>query len=786
MFRKEFFVRFQFAFCRTAIPGLVIAYAALQSACASGQTGPGVPATAANEQTIEQRTENLLSQMSTEEKIGQLSDLVYVPPQYKVPGVSPDQPVEESVAQGKLGSLLFVSDPATVNHLQHIAVEKSPHHIPLSFGFDVIHGFRTVFPVPLAMAASWDTELVARSQAIAAMEARSVGINVTFSPMLDIARDPRWGRMVEGAGEDPYLGSAMAAAQVRGFQGEFIGAPDHLLATAKHFVGYGAAEGGRDYDASYIPESQLRNVYMPPFRAAVDAGVGSVMSAYMDLNDVPATGNRWLLHDVLREEWRFKGFILSDADAVKRLQTHGFAKDEEDAAVRALSAGVNMEIALAHTAFGAQLPGAVRGGRVTQKELDDAVRPVLTMKFRLGLFDHPYVDEARSKQILASPDHRTAARVAAERSAVLLRNAGGLLPLKKNTYHQIAVIGPLADSKIDTSGPQSFGQNVGDTVSVLDGLRTKLGSSATLSYAQGAQLRRMFPSRADVMSGVKEEPAWTATQSSEEVGKAADLARKSDLTILVLGEAQNMSGESASQTSLDLPGSQEGLLETIVAAGKPVVLVLFNGRPLSINWAAEHVPAILDAWYPGSQGGPGIANLLFGDATPGGKLPFTWPRGVGQIPISYSHNTTQAPEDQGTRYWDEPSTPLFPFGFGLSYTQFKFANNKIDKTSARADDTVIVSVDVTNTGGTAGDEVVQLYTHQRHGSASRPVRELKGFRRISLAPQETMTIHFTIGREQLAFWSGALRSWNFEPSIYDVWIGNSSDAELHTELTVTK
>ncbi len=737
-------------------------------------------------QTIAQRTQSLLSQMSVEEKIGQLSDLVYVPPEYKVPGVSPEQPVEESIAQGRIGSLLFVKDAATSNRLQHIAVEKSPHHIPLTFGFDVIHGFRTVFPVPLALAASWDPGLVTASQTIAAKEARSVGIDVTFSPMVDIARDPRWGRMVEGAGEDPYLGSVMAVAQVRGFQGDVLGTPDHLLATAKHFAGYGAAEGGRDYDAAYISDSQLRNVYLPPFKAAVDAGAGSVMSAYMDLNDVPATGNRWLLHDVLRDEWGFAGFVISDADAVKSLQKHGFARDEKDAAVRALHAGINMEMGLGHTAFAAQLPSALKEGLITQSQLDDAVRPILAMKFRMGLFDHPYVDELASKQILTMPESRVSARVAAERSAVLLRNEGALLPLKKDTYRHIAVIGPLADSKADTSGPQAFAQNVSESVTLLDGLRNKLGPSATISFAPGAQMRRMFASREEAMSGLKPEPAWTETQIEQERTAAVDLARSSDLVVMVLGEAQNMSGEMASQSSLEMPGGQEALLKEVMAVGKPVLLILMNGRPLNLVWAAEHVPAILEVWYPGSEGGAAVANLLFGDATPGGKLPFTWPRDVGQIPISYAHNTTQAPEDQAKRYFDSPSTPLFPFGYGLSYTQFRFSNLKIDHTSAKTSDTINVSVDVTNVGRLAGDEVVELYTHQQFGSASRPVRELKGFTRINLASQETRNVHFSLSGTQLAFWSGALRSWNYEPSVYDVWAGGDSDAPLHGEFSVTK
>ena len=764
---------------------VLAACAGFLSAEAANNNSMALPGAGANDAAIELAANRLLSQMSTDEKVGQLSQLFYIPALFHLPGLSPEKPAEESIALGKVGSLTFVTDPKTANRLQHIAVDKTPHHIPLIFGNDVVHGFRTIFPVPLAMAASWDPELVSRSQAIAAMEARAAGVNWTFSPMVDVARDARWGRIVEGAGEDPYLGSVMAAAQVRGFQGDHIGAPSHLLACAKHFAGYGAAEGGRDYDAAYIPEELLRNVYLPPFHAAVDAGVGTLMSAYLDVNDVPATGNRWLLHDILRAAWGFKGFVVSDADAVKSLSTHGFARDEQDAAVRALRAGVNMEMAGGHDAYADELPAAMREGLVTQAQLDDAVRPILKMKFRLGLFDHPFVDETLASQILADPAHRDAARVAAERSAVLLRNKDNLLPLNKGAYHRIAVIGPLADSKIDTTGPDSFQQKASETVTVLDGLRATLGSDTALTYAQGAQLRRRFTTKLDALSGAHQQPEWSEEQTQQEIAKAVDAARGADLAVMVLGEAQNMTGESASRGSLDLPGAQERLLEAVSAIGKPIVLILINGRPLNIVWASQHVPAILEAWYPGSQGGNAIAHLLFGDATPGGKLPLTWPRNVGQIPIGYAHNTTQAPESQGERYWDEESTPLYPFGFGLSYASFNLTNLHIDRDAATLAGAVNVSVDVKNTGTVTGDEVVQLYTHQRYGSASRPVRELKGFRRVTLIPGQTETIRFPLGREQLSYWSGASHTWIYEPSTYDFWVGDDSAASQHMEFSVT-
>ena len=603
---------------------LICTLSALMTVVASGQTPSAV---LPDDKAVEKRVNALLDRMTLEEKIGQLSQLFLF---------GPSKQVDDALAKGQLGSLLFVTDPARINSLQRIAVEKSRLHIPLIFGFDVIHGFRTIFPVPIAMAASWDPSMVSAAQAIAAKEASSVGINWTFAPMVDIARDPRWGRIVEGAGEDPWLGSAMAAAQVRGFQGEYIGSPDHVLACMKHFAGYGAAEGGRDYDASNISETLLWNVYLRPFHAAVEAGVGSAMSAYMDLNDVPATGNRWLLHDVLRGDWRFQGFVVSDANAVKSLVVHGFAKDLPDAAVLALDAGVDMEMAIGTTAYSQNLAAAISSGKVTVQQIEEADRAVLGMKVRLGLFEHPYVDEARAARALATPEHRTAARVAAERSAVLLRNEGRLLPLGKTAYAKIAVVGPLADSQVDTLGSWAFNEDLTETVTVLAGLRNKAGSQAQLTFAPGVEISRKFPSPFAQLSRSKPPAPWTPEQAKDELRKAVDLAGSSDLTILVLGETQQMSGESASRESLALPGNEEQLLEAVAATGKPVVLVLLNGRPLDIRWAAQHIPAILEAWYPGTQGGNAIANLLFGDAVPGGKLPVTWPRDSGQVPIYYA------------------------------------------------------------------------------------------------------------------------------------------------------
>jgi len=730
-----------------------------------------------SDKAVQVQANKLLKQMTSDEKIGQLSQTF---------AFVANPTLEKRISNGELGSVLFLTDPAQINKLQRAAVEGSRLHIPLLFGLDVIHGFRTIFPVPIAMAASWDPSMVEKAQAVAAEEARAVGIHWTFAPMVDIARDPRWGRIVEGAGEDPYLGSAMAAAQVRGFQGEYLGSPNHIIACAKHFAGYGAAEGGRDYEAADISDEQLWNVYFPPFHSAVNAGTGTLMSAYMDLNGVPATGNRWLLHDVLREQWHFQGFVVSDADAVKDLKTHGFAKDPADAAVRALLAGVNMEMAVGSTDYGAYLPSALKEGHITAAQLDDAVRPIIETKIRLGLLQHPYVDEAAAKQTIESPGHRTEARRAAERSAVLLRNEGGMLPLKPSACKKIAVIGPLADSKWDVQGSWTFGNDANENVTVLRGVRDQAAPGTDVEYDQGVQISRKFPSPFAALMRDKRQEAWSEEQANAQFAKAVQAARDSDLALMVLGETQDMTGEMASRSSLDLPGRQQQLLEAVVATGKPVVLVLLNGRPLNITWAAEHVPAILEAWYPGAQAGNSIADLLFGTAVPGGKLPFTWPRDVGQVPLFYSHTLSHHPELQGRRYFNEQSTPLFPFGFGLSYATFQFSNLKVSKSQIHKGENVAVAVDVENTSEVPGDEVVQLYIHQQYGSSSRPVRELKGFRRVSLRAHEQETVKLLLTRDDLTYWSSATKSWTQDASQFDFWAGGDSTAELHSTFAVVR
>lgn len=728
---------------------------------------------------IDKRVDDLLRQMTLQEKVGQLNQIFYLP--------MLTTNADERVRKGEIGSFLFVTDPAVINRLQRIAVEESRLKIPILFAFDVIHGFRTVFPVPLALASSFDPALIEKVQTIAAREAAAVGIKWTFAPMLDVARDARWGRIVEGPGEDPYLASIIAAAQVRGFQGPDVAAPDRLMACMKHFAGYGASEAGRDYDSANLSDSELHNVHFPPFKAAVKAGVGSVMSAYMNLNDVPATANKFLLQDILRGEWGFRGFVVSDAFSVKDLVTHGFARDPADAAMRAITTGLTMD--MGSDTYTAQLPKLVEQGQISTTVIDDAVRSILRAKFRLGLFERPYVDESRAKKLQATPEHRQAASIAAHKSAVLLRNEGSFLPLTKNDpkISSIAVIGPVANTGREMFGPWSLAGDPDEAITVVHGLRNKVGPKVKVEYARGGEVRRTYPSIFDIFERGPKPPPLTAQEQNAELDAAVELAGRSDLVVIALGEIQNMSGEVASRTSIKLPGRQQELLERVVATGKPLVLVLINGRPLDISWAAERVPAILEAWHPGIEGGNAIADLLFGDANPGGKLPVTFPRDIGQVPIYYGLNRTQKPEDAPdftSRYLDIPSSPLYPFGYGLSYTTFAITNLRLGRPEIRRGESVEIQVDVENTGKRAGDEVVQLYIHQRAGSASRPVRELKGFERVTLSPGEKRTVRFKLSPAELQFWSTAERRWVQEAADFDVWVGADSRASLHATLQV--
>jgi beta-glucosidase len=729
-----------------------------------------------SEAEVARRVDAILGKLSLEEKIGQLTQISGAP---FFPGPKP----EEVIRKGGAGSVLWLNDVKQFNALQKIAVEESPSKIPLLFALDVIHGYRTIFPVPLAMASSWDPLVAERAQTVAAREARAAGLHWTFGPMLDIARDARWGRIVEGAGEDPCLGAAMAAAQVHGFQGESFSAPDRILACAKHFAGYGAADGGRDYDPVYLPENQLRNVYFPPFEAAVKAGVGTFMSAYMDLNDVPASGNRWLLRDVLRDEWGFIGFVVSDAFAVASLVTQGFARDGRDAAYRALSAGVDMD--MASNTYSQYLAGLVEDGTLKLEVLDASVRSILAIKVRMGLFEQPYTDEAKLAQVLAIPEHRMEARLAAQRSMVLLRNEGGLLPLARD-LRNVAVIGPLADSMEAMEGSWMVSGHTPAAVTVLAGMRARL-PGAKVEYAPGPEIRRDIPSWFDAMDPETRQVPQTPEQAEAAFQAALETARNADVVVMVLGENADLAGEAASRASLDLPGRQEELLQAVVALSKPVVLVLLNGRPLSICWAAENVPAILESWEPGSEGGHAVADILFGDVNPGGKLPVTFACKGSHGPLYYARNLTHSPESSpryNPRYWDGLPAPLFPFGFGLSYTTFAITNLKVTALQVKVGSPVDVTADVTNTGRVTGDEVVQLYIHQKAGSDSRPRRLLKGFERVTLQPGETKTVNFTLGPAELSYWSTNAGKWIQEAGAFGIWVGADSQATLHADLEV--
>ena len=729
-----------------------------------------------------QKAEALLKQMTVDEKVGQLNESSGM----VMPGIATEKP-DDLIASGGVGSILWQMN----NRLQHIAIEKSRLHIPIIFGFDVIHGYRTVFPVPLAMASSWDPSVEEQAQHLAAEDARAAGIQWTFTPMVDIARDARWGRIVEGAGEDPYLGSAMARAQVRGFQGEKLG-PNSVLACVKHFAGYGAADGGRDYDSVYVPEELMENVYLVPFHAAEEAGAGSFMSAYMDLNEVPATGNHWLLTDVLRKDWGFQGVVLSDAFAVGSLVTHGYARDGEDAAYKAITAGLNMD--MASLTYSHNLAKLVHDGKVSEKYLDEMVLPILEAKYDLGLFEHPYADESKVDATLSRPEGLAMERKLASRSMVLLRNENHALPLSKS-LKKVAVIGPLADSKEEIEGGWTVeglfspGGGKSHPVTVLAGIKNKLGPNAQVTLVAGPMPARLYPGFMDAFSGRKPAPPPTPEEIADWIAKAKAAAADADVVIAVMGETASMSGEAASRSSLELPGIQEQMLEAVAASGTPVTLVLEGGRPLDIRCASEHVPAILEAWYPGTEGGNAVADVLFGDVNPGGKLPVSWPRTAGSEPLYYNHTLTHEPEDAPrftSRYWDIDSKPLYPFGFGLSYSTFKFANLQLSKTSMGVDGITEVSVDVINAGSVAGDAVAQIYIHQRYGSASRPVWQLKGFERIALQPGETKTLKFPLGKDELKYWNPQSKQWIVEPSEFDVWAGEDSKASLHADLKVTQ
>jgi beta-glucosidase len=728
---------------------------------------------------IEHRIDSLLQRMTVEEKIGQLAQYTSNTPENL-----------ELVRQGKVGSLFNVLGAADVNAAQKVAVEQSRLKIPLIFGLDVIHGYRTVFPVPIASAGSFDPELIEQAERIAAKEATAAGIKWTFAPMVDISRDPRWGRMVEGAGEDPYLGSVVGAARVRGFQGKDIADPQRVVACTKHYVAYGAVEGGRDYNTVDISEALLREVYLPPFHAAVKAGSATIMSAFEDLNGVPATVNRHTLTDILRGEWGFQGFVVSDYGAVDELLPHGVARDQADAVRQALSAGVEMD--MADGAYGKQLGPLIKSGKVPMNVLDEAVRRVLRIKFEAGLFENPYTDPQREGRDILTAEGVQLARKLAQESVVLLKNENNLLPLDKNTK-TIAVIGPLANDKADQLGSWVAQGRGADAIAPLEGIKAQAKNTEVL-YAKGVDID-YFGKSPDIGAPVAAPAPSTATGVADVsapagpsgIEDAVRAAQKADVVVMFLGELAGMTGEASSRASLDLPGKQQQLLEAIVATGKPVVLVLESGRPLDIRWANEHVPSILQAWYPGVQSGNAIADLLFGDASPSARMPISWPRTVGQIPVYYNHKNTGRPMSADrwhTGYLDESKEPLFPFGYGLTYTEFRYTNLKVESATVASTGTLHVTADLQNIGTRGGTEVVQFYVHDRVAPTSRPVRELKGFSRVTLAPGEHKTVAFSVNANELGSYDPSMH-WIVPAGSYDLWIAPNAKEGLSGEFQIT-
>ncbi|MEA2173281.1 MAG: beta-glucosidase [Blastocatellia bacterium] len=720
---------------------------------------PRVAAQRKSANDVEQRINALLAQMTLAEKLGQLQQL-----DGEANGNYRPEHLD-MVRKGLLGSTLNVRGAQKTNELQRIAVTESRLKIPLIFGFDVIHGYRTIFPVPLGEASSWDPKAAERAASIAAAESRATGVHWTFAPMVDIARDARWGRIVEGSGEDTFLGAAMARARVTGFQGSDYSAPDRVVACAKHWVAYGAAEAGRDYNTTDMSEGRLREIYFPPFKAAVDAGVGTFMSAFNDLNGVPSSANPFTLTKVLRGEWKFDGLVVSDYTSVEELIKHGLAVDGKAAAREALNAGVDMEmVSRLYNQHGAQL---LKDGELSQATIDEAVRRILRIKFRLGLFDKPYTDETRERTMLLSPEHRAAAREIAGRSMVLLKNEKETLPLNKS-IRSIALIGPLADSQQDIIGSWNGDGHKEDAVTLLAGLRAKAAPGTKITYAKGCEVNG---------------------DSTEGFAEAVRAARDADVAILAVGESADMSGEASSRASLDVPGRQLDLIKAVQATGKPLVVVLMNGRPLTIGWLADNASAILETWFAGTEGGNAIADVLFGDVNPGGKLPVTFPRAVGQEPLYYNQMNTGRPPDANnkysSKYLDVPWTPLYPFGYGLSYTQFRLSNLQLSARQIRPEGRVTVSADLENNGKRAGDEVVQLYIRDVASSVTRPIKELKGFERVSLRAGEKRRVSFTLAPEQLGFYNREMR-FVVEPGTFNVMVGTSSAEGLEASFEVVK
>ncbi|SDC62184.1 glycoside hydrolase family 3 N-terminal domain-containing protein [Williamwhitmania taraxaci] len=704
-----------------------------------------------NNTATEHKIDSLLKLMTLDEKIGQLNQLTG---DGEVTGpITLAVSYQDAIRKGQVGSMLNVNGAAYTLKIQKIAVEESRLGIPLIFGYDVIHGYKTIFPVPLGDAASFDLESIEKGARVAAIEAAASGQHWTFAPMVDIARDPRWGRVMEGAGEDTYYGSLVAAARVKGFQGNNLGDGTTILACAKHFVAYGAAMSGRDYNTVDISERTLYEVYLPPFKAALDAGVATFMSSFNELNGVPVTGNKEMIHDLLKQKWGFDGFVVSDWASIMEMLPHGIAANQYEASEMAMNAGIDMDME-AHF-YTAELPKLLKDGKITEAQINESVKRILRLKYKLGLFEDPYryCDTAREKKELLNPRYLDIARDAARKSMVLLKN-DNVLPISKSVK-TIAVIGPMADNQDDLIGTWSARGEAKDVVSMLTGIKDKMPNSSVI-YAKGCEI-----------SG----------DSKAGFAQALAAARRADVVVVAVGEAAMMSGEALSRAYLDLPGVQRDLVLALNELHKPMVVVVMNGRPLTLEWMDQQVPSILEAWLPGTMGGPAIADVLFGDYNPSGKLPMTFPRSTGQIPLFYNHKNTGRPRIDSVRYTskyiDSPNTPLYPFGYGLSYTTFNYSNFRINRPTMGMKDTLTVTVNVKNTGKYDGTEIVQLYIRDMVGSVTRPVKELKGIRKVALRAGEDAVVVFKLTASDLAFYN---RNMEFKAEYGDfkVFIGSSS------------
>jgi beta-glucosidase len=720
----------------------------------------------AQQKSFEAKIDSIISIMTLEEKAGQLNQLSSGLGMGPVIGQDDLEAQKKLVREGKIGSFFNAIGAGLTGELQKVAVEESRLKIPLIFGQDVIHGFRTIFPIPLAEASSWDPEAVKLSASVAAKEASASGIHWTFAPMVDIARDPRWGRIAEGSGEDTYLGSLLAAARVKGFQGD-LKSKSNILACTKHYAAYGGAEAGRDYNTVDMTERTLRGVYLPPYKATVDAGVRSFMCSFNELDGIPSSANRWLLDDVLRKEWKFDGMVVSDWNSVGELVPHGLATDLSEAAVLALNAGVDMD--MESRAYIGNIVQLVNEGKLPVAVVDEAVKRILRMKFEYGLFDNPYrnSDKKREASDVLSKENKDAALDVARKSIVLLKNENQLLPLKKD-LKKIALIGPLVNNYNDMLGSWTCMGDSSNVIPLFNGIKNKVNAATEIIYAQGCEIKG---------------------NNKDGFNEAIEAAKKSDVVILALGERGWMSGEAESRSSLNLPGVQEELAKEIFKTGKPVVVVLMNGRPLSISWIAENIPAVVEGWFLGVEAGNALADVLFGDFNPAGKLPVTFPRTVGQVPYYYNHKNTGRPPDPATKwnskYNDLPLGPLYPFGYGLSYTTFDYGKPVLSSGKIKADEKLKVTVEVKNTGNYDGEEVVQLYIRDLVASVTRPVKELKGFSKIFLKKGESKSVEFLVGKDELSFYDKNMK-WNVEPGKFKVFVGTNSQEVQEADFEVVE